>query len=252
MNSAYINTGSLIAASSLVMVAVMFSYYQRLKLEKEILVSMVRAVLQLLAVGYVLEYIFGMKNPLFTTLLILFMTVNAALNAAKRGEGIANGFAISFVSILAGAAVSLSVLLLSGSIKYEPYQMIPVSGMVISNAMIALGLCFRDINSLFRSRREEVEVKLSLGADMRTASKEIIRDSIRTAMLPTIDSAKTMGIVALPGTMTGLILAGTSPIVAVKYQIMVQFMLFSTTSIASLTACYLSYRKFFNERQQLK
>jgi putative ABC transport system permease protein len=252
MNSAYISTGSLLAASSLVMIAIGFSYYQRLKLEKEILVSIVRAVLQLLAVGYVLEYIFGMKNPVFTTLIILFMMLNAAYNAAKRGEGIQNGFAISFVSILAGTVVSLSVLLLSGSIKYEPYQMIPVSGMVISNAMIALGLCYRNITSQFRSRRDEVEVKLSLGADMLDASKEIIRDSIRTAMLPTIDSAKTMGIVALPGTMTGLILAGTSPIVAVKYQIMVQFMLFSTTSIAALIACYLSYRKFFNERQQLK
>jgi putative ABC transport system permease protein len=251
MNSANISTASLLAASSLVMIAIAFSYYQKLKLEKEIIIGILRAVVQLLVVGYLLEYIFGMENPLFTTLLILFMTFNAALNAAKRGEGIEHGFAISFVSILAGTFVTLSVLIVSKAIKYEPYQIIPVSGMVISNAMVALGLCFRNITSQFRSRREEVEIKLSLGADMMTASKGIIRDSIRTALLPTIDSAKTMGIVALPGTMTGLILAGTSPIFAVKYQIMVVFMMFSTTSIASLIACYLAYRKFFNSRQQL-
>jgi len=251
MNGTNISTASLLAASSLVMIAIAFSYYQKLKLEKEILIGILRAVVQLLVVGYLLEYIFGMENPLFTTLLILFMTFNAAMNAAKRGEGIENGFAISFVSILAGTVVTLSILVLSKAIKYEPYQIIPISGMVISNAMVALGLCFRNITSQFRSRREEVEIKLSLGADMMTAAKGIIRDSIRTALLPTIDSAKTMGIVALPGTMTGLILAGTSPIFAVKYQIMVVFMMFSTTSIASMIACYLAYRKFFNNRQQL-
>ena len=70
-------------------------------------------------------------------------------------------------------------------------------------------------------------------------------------MLPTIDSAKTLGIVSLPGMMTGLILAGTSPVEAIKYQIMVTFMLLSTTSIASFIACYLSYKGFFNERKQL-
>ncbi|HEY5576532.1 MAG TPA: ABC transporter permease, partial [Clostridiaceae bacterium] len=122
MNGTNISTASLLAASSLVMIAIAFSYYQKLKLEKEILIGILRAVVQLLVVGYLLEYIFGMENPLFTTLLILFMTFNAAMNAAKRGEGIENGFAISFVSILAGTVVTLSILVLSKAIKYEPYQ----------------------------------------------------------------------------------------------------------------------------------
>lgn len=83
------------------------------------------------------------------------------------------------------------------------------------------------------------------------SSLEIIRDSFKTGMLPTIDSAKTLGIVSLPGMMTGLILAGAAPIEAIQYQIMVTFMLLSTTSIASFLACYLSYRSFFNEQKQL-
>ena len=128
MNGTNISTASLLAASSLVMIAIAFSYYQKLKLEKEILIGILRAVVQLLVVGYLLEYIFGMENPLFTTLLILFMTFNAAMNAAKRGEGIEHGFAISFVSILAGTAVTLSVLVFSKAIKYEPYQIIPKAG----------------------------------------------------------------------------------------------------------------------------
>lgn len=245
------NVTSLIIASSLVLVTLFFSYTQKLKLEKETLISVIRAVIQLVAVGYILNYIFGLKNPLFTSILLLFMTFNAAYNAAKRGKTIKWGLPISFLSIAFGTTITLSILVLSGVIKYEPYQIIPVSGMILGNSMVALGLCYKQIASDFKNKREEVETKLSLGADILPSSIEIIRDSIKTGMQPTIDSAKTLGIVSLPGMMTGLILAGTSPVEAVKYQIMVTFMLLSTTSISSFIACYLSYRNFFNDRKQL-
>ena len=124
--------------------------------------------------------------------------------------------------------------------------------MIISNAMVALGLCYRQVSADFKSRREEVETKLALGADILPSSIEIIRDSIRTGMIPTIDSAKTLGIVSLPGMMTGLILAGASPLSAIRYQIMVAFMLLSTTAISSFIACYFSYHSFFNGRKQLR
>lgn len=247
-----ISVGSLLIASSLVIISLLFSYSQKLKLEKETIISVIRAIIQLVAVGYILEYIFGLDNPAFTTLLVLIMTFNAAYNASKRGKGIKNGLLISFVSILAGAGITLMILVFSGAIQYQPNQIVPVSGMIISNAMVALGLCFRQMSSDFKSRREEVETKLSLGADILPSSIEIVRDSIRTGMIPTIDSAKTLGIVSLPGMMTGLILAGTSPVMAIRYQIMVTFMLLSTTAISSFMACYLSYRGFFNSRKQLQ
>lgn len=130
--------------------------------------------------------------------------------------------------------------------------MIPIGGMIISNAMVALGLCYKQMTADFKTKREEVETKLALGADIRASSIDIIRDSIKTGMLPTIDSAKTLGIVSLPGMMTGLILAGASPLEAIKYQLMVTFMLLSTTAIASFIACSLAYRGFFNARMQVK
>lgn len=251
MNGANISISSLMIASLLVIVSLLFSYFQKLRLEKETMISVVRAVVQLIAVGYLLEFIFGLNNPAFTTLLVLIMMFNAAYNASKRGKGIKNGLLISFVSIAAGAGLTLCVLVLSGAIRYQPNQIVPISGMIISNAMVALGLCYRQLSADFKSRRDEVETKLSLGADVLPSSVEIIRDSIRTGMLPTIDSAKTLGIVSLPGMMTGLILAGTSPVQAIRYQIMVTFMLLSTTAISSFMACYLSYRGFFNDRKQL-
>lgn len=246
-----INVSSLLIASSLVLISLVFSYFQKLKLEKEIIIGIVRAIIQLIIVGYILNYIFGLDNPLFTTLLLAFMTFAAAYNAARRGKNVKNSLLISFVSIAAGSIFTLSILIFSGAIRYEPYQIIPVSGMIISNAMIALGLCYNQLSSNFKNKREEVEAKLALGADILPSSIEIIRDSIRTGMLPTIDSAKTLGIVSLPGMMTGLILAGVSPFEAIKYQIMVTFMLLSTTAISSFIACYLSYLNFFNKRKQL-
>lgn len=246
------NVSSLIIASSLILISTFFSYFQKLKLEKEIIIGVIRAVIQLILIGYVLNFIFGLKNPWFTTLLLLFMTYNAAYNSSKRGNQIKNGLLISFCAIASGTIITLSVLVLSKSIRYEPYEIIPVGGMIISNSMIAIGLCYKQLLNNFKNKRDEVQTKLALGADILPSSIDIIRDSIKTGMLPTIDSMKTLGIVSLPGMMTGLILAGTHPLQAIRFQIMVTFMLLSTTSIATFVACYMSYLSFFNSRKQLK
>lgn len=253
MNGAQdMNLFSLLASSGLVLIALFFSYWQKLKLEKEIIIGAIRAVIQLTLVGFVLDYIFGYDSPLFITLLLLVMIFNAAYNASKRGKDIKNGLAISYLAITIGAATTLTILVLSGAIEYKAQQVIPVSGMIVGNSMVALGLAYRQMSAEFKDKREEVETKLSLGAEIQPAALDIIRDSIRTGMQPTIDSAKTVGIVSLPGMMTGLILAGTSPLNAIRYQIMVTFMLMGTTAISSFFACFLSYKGFFNERKQLK
>jgi putative ABC transport system permease protein len=251
MKGANISNLSLLLASSLVLVSLLISCSQKLRLEKETIISVVRAIVQLYVVGYILQYVFGLKNPLVTTLIVVLMAFNASYNAAKRGKAIRHGLRISFFSILIGAGATLAVLVLTGAIKYEAYQIIPISGMLISNAMVAMGLCYRQMAADFKSRRNEVEAKLALGANIKVSSIGILRDSVRTGMVPTIDSTKTLGIVSLPGMMTGLILAGTSPLMAIRYQIMVTFMMMSTTAISSFIACFLSYRGFFNSRKQL-
>jgi len=251
MHTANLNINSLIMASCLILISLFFSYYQKLKLEKDIIIGIFRAIIQLSIVGYLLNIIFGLKNPLFTTLLLIFMIFNASVNGAKRGKKIHNVMIISFISIFLGTSITMAILILVKAIQYEPYQIIPIGGMIISNAMVAIGLCYKQLISNFTSNKMEIETKLSLGADTLTSSINIIRDAIKTGMVPTIDSMKTLGIVALPGTMTGLILAGTPPLQAIKFQIMVTFMTLSTSSISSFIACYLAYRKFFNNRKQL-
>jgi len=241
----------LMISSSLVFIALAISSYQKLELGKDMIISISRAIVQLTLIGYILEYVFGVDNLFFTSALLLVIIFNASLNASKRGKGIKNAFYASFAAILTGTSITIFVLVLSGIIKYEAYQIVPVGGMIISNSMIALGLSYKNLLSSFKDKREEIQTKLSLGANIYEASKSLIKDAIKTGMMPTIDSAKTMGIVALPGMMTGLILAGVSPLDAIKYQIMVVFMILSTTTISSVIAIYLTYKVFYNERKQL-
>ena len=142
--------------------------------------------------------------------------------------------------------------MLSGSIKPIAQQLVPITGMVASNSMVAIGLAFRSMRTQYKQQEQQVNEMLALGATAAQASKAIIRESIKTAMQPTIDSAKTVGLVALPGMMSGLIFAGVDPVYAIKYQIMVVFMLLSATSLGSVIAIYLSYRSYFTDRLQLK
>ena len=242
---------SLLMATVLIAVAVIVSYQQRMRLELEILHSALRAVVQLVVVGYVLHFIFGADHPLFTSGVLLVMLISAAINGGKRGAGIKHASWIAGISIGIGTVLTLAVLLGANVLSFTPYQMIPVGGMVMSGAMVAVGLCFRQITTSFKSRQQEIQIKLALGATPIQACKSILRAALIFSLQPTIDSAKTLGIVSLPGMMTGLILAGMSPMEAIKYQIIVIFMSFSTISIAIAIAGYLSCRQFFDAKEQL-
>lgn len=243
---------SLIFASLLVCIPIAISYKEHLGLTKDIILSVSRAIIQLSIVGYILDIIFGLDNKFAIIFFVLVMIINASINAKKRGKGIKKAGKISFISILFGAGITLMFLIITGAVDFTAKEVIPISGMLISNSMVAIGLSFKQMENSFMLRRAEIEVKLSLGADMKIASKEIIREAIKISLIPTIDSAKTLGIVALPGMMTGLILAGTPPMEAIKFQIMVTFMILAAGSMSIIISTYLSYTSYFNERHQLK
>ncbi|MEI9855497.1 iron efflux ABC transporter permease subunit FetB [Enterobacter mori] len=246
-----ITNESLAFSMVLALIAIVVSYREKLGLEKDILWSICRAVIQLIIVGYVLKYIFNVNHAVLTLLMVLFICFNAAWNAQKRSKYIDKAFVSSFIAITTGTALTLAVLVLSGSIEFTPMQVIPISGMIAGNAMVAVGLCYNNLGQRFSSEQQQLQEKLSLGATPKVASARLIRESIRSSLIPTVDSAKTVGLVSLPGMMSGLIFAGIDPVKAIKYQIMVTFMLLSTASLSTIIACYLTYRKFYNARHQL-
>lgn len=236
----------------LVLLALYLSYKDKIGLEKDIMIGSVRAVLQLTVIGFILTYVFDLNNIFVTTLILVLMVYNASAVSAKRGQGIYHVQRIAFFALLLGLVITLGVLLIFGAVDYQPSQVIPISGMVVGNSMIAASLVFNNLRENFLRRREEIEIKLCLGATSREAATSIIRQTIRSAMLPSIDSMKTLGIVQLPGMMTGLILAGLPPTDAIKYQIMVAFMLVGAVSVSVFIAAYWGSKSFFTEFEQLR
>lgn len=252
MNQHNISDTSLLLSLTLVAIALLISQKEKLGMSKDILWSVSRAIIQLVIVGFVLKSIFDVNNSWLTVLMVLFICVNASINARKRGRNIDNAFTISFIAIFSGTLITLTILVLSGAIAFVPMQVIPITGMIAGNAMVAVGLCYSNLNQRFSDNQQKIMEMLSLGASVKLASGRIIADSIRTAMMPTVDAAKTVGLVSLPGMMSGLIFAGIDPLKAIKYQIMVTFMLIGTASLSTIIAVYLSYRRFYNARAQLK
>ncbi|KRL62042.1 ABC transporter permease [Latilactobacillus fuchuensis] len=246
-----VNPLSLTFAISLVFVALIISFHEKIGLEKDLVFSVIRAVIQLIVVGYLLKFIFHIDHVWLTLIMMLIIIGNAALNARKRAAGLRNAGYISLMAIMTSTGVTLGLLVLSGAIKFMPAQIIPITGMIASNSMVAIGLSYRSMLTSFKDQRQAVLERLALGATLKQASIAIVRNSIKTGMAPTIDSAKTVGLVSLPGMMSGLIFAGIDPVKAIMYQILVTFMLLSATSLGSVIACYLAYHSFYNQQQQL-
>ncbi|CAM3741920.1 ABC transporter permease [Erysipelothrix urinaevulpis] len=234
----------------LVCVGIFISYKEKIGTVREIIYSISRAVIQLVIVGYALTYLFGLNNGIVTIALVLVIGFNASWNATKRSQGLDGAFKISLIAIFSALTLTLLVLVASGSVLFTPSQVVPISGMIAGNAMTALGLTYRNLNNLYRDQHQQVQEKIALGATPKQASKTILNETIRLGMQPTLDSAKTIGIVSLPGMMSGLMFAGTVPSLAIQYQIMVTFMLVATTSISSYLAASLAYKKSFNQRDQ--
>lgn len=141
-----------------------------------------------------LKYIFSVDDASLTLLMVLFICFNAAWNAQKkRSKYIAKAFISSFIAITVGAGITLAVLILSGSIEFIPMQVIPIAGMIAGNAMVAVGLCYNNLGQRVISEQQQIQEKLSLGATPKQASAILIRDSIRAALIPTVDSAKKNG-----------------------------------------------------------
>lgn len=246
-----INNLSLIFSTALLVIAMLISYKEELDLNKDILIAGVRAVIQLFIIGYVLEYILEVDNLILTLIMVAFMISNAAYNSHQRNKKMSNSLFISFASIGTATVTTLGILVVTGAIELVPSQVVPITGMIASNAMVGVGLTFRSLNTQFKDYRQSVQEMLALGATSKQASKSIISESIKTGLAPTVDRTKTVGLVSLPGMMSGLIFAGVSPTAAIRYQIVVMFMLISVTSLAGIIASYLAYKNYYNQFDQL-
>ena len=245
-------------AALLIVLVVIINITQQLRLTKSLVIAALRSVIQLVAIGFILKLLFANSNFIWVTLLAIIMLMVASHEAMARQEKRFTGwwsygfstFAL-FVSSF-GVIIFVLNIIISAKPWYEPQYAIPLLGMIIGNAMTGISLSLNQLTKTVWQQHGIIEQRLLLGQTAKQAIADIRHDCIRTGMIPSINGMAVAGIVSLPGMMTGQILAGISPIEAVKYQILIMFTLTAASSFGILLAVWLSSKRLFDERQRLR
>lgn len=246
----------LAAAYAFVLVLLAIVKAKGIPREKEIVIATVRMSVQLVIVGYLLEYVFAHEHPLYTVIIVAVMLAFAIYTVQKRAKSplssrmkrllalaMAAGFLVSFVYFIA--------VVLGLAPWYKPSYVIPIAGMIIGNSMTGLAIGVNTLVGEMHARKHMVEAALMLGATPKAACRDIVNHAFDAAMLPTITSMLGMGVVFLPGMMTGQILGGASPVVSIEYQIAIMLGMIGSVSISVILFVQFGYRTFFNRRSQL-
>ncbi len=227
------------------------SFRLSLGLEKDLAVATVRTYLQLIALGLVLRWVFGVDSPWLVIGLLVVMVLVAASIILRRSPDAPPGiFASSAVSMaLTGFLVTFSVTGLIVQVEpwYEPRYVIPIAGMVLGNSMTGIALALERVFADLDSRSDEVLATLALGATPWEAAHSSVRGALRAGLIPTINSMAAAGIVFIPGMMTGQILAGADPVTATGYQIVVMLMVAAATALGSVLAVVFTYHRRFTD-----
>lgn len=240
------------ASVLLVLIAIGAASWARLGLNRDLITAAVRAFVQLLAVGSLLTLVFTRAGLLGAIAWVAAMVVVAGFVAAGRSKELPRGRSIAWVSVGVGTATTLGVLLAVGVIEAVPSVVVPVGGMVVSGAMTATNLTMRRMTEIAVQQRADIEARLALGFTADEAMAPHLRRAVSSAMLPAIDTTKVVGLIALPGAMTGLILAGVEPVVAIRYQIVVMYMLLAAATVSGVVASRLARRALFDDADRLR
>ena len=248
--SGRISIGDVGLSLLLVLVAVVVSRARKADLERDIVIATFRSFAQLLAVGFVLDYVFD-GNAALTPVVLAVMVATATLTSGARGRRVPGAHGIALASVTAATAGTLGVLLALRIVPAVPRAAIPLGSMIISNAMNVASLVMTRLRDDLASHRREVEARLSLGQTAAEASQDWHRAALRSGTLPIIDQTKVVGLVALPGAMTGMLLAGASPTSAIRLQLVVMYMLLGGNAFAALVAGHLTVGRLFTPHHQL-
>ena len=243
--------GGVAASLLLIALTAAVAYRQRLHLTRELITASLRAGAQLAAVGVLLLVIFAHTGLPGAFGWVTIMILLAGQVAGRRGTGLPRARWAATLGVAVGSLVTLATLLGLGIISTQARVVVPIGGMIVSGAMQAAGVALRRLREDAQQARPAIEARLCLGLPARDAFLPHQRSALRTALLPAIDSTKVVGLISLPGAMTGLILAGVDPLTAIRYQIVVTYMLLAATALAALTAARLVEHALFDHAHRL-
>jgi putative ABC transport system permease protein len=245
------NWGEVTASLLLVALAAGLALRERLHLTRELIIAALRAGVQLVAVGALLLVLFARTGLPGAFAWVTIMVLIAGQVAGRRGAGLPHARWAATVGVTAGSAITLGALLALGVISTQSRVVVPIGGMIVSGAMQATGVTLRRLREDVQQSRPAIEARLSLGLPAREAFLPHQRSALRTALLPAIDSTKVVGLISLPGAMTGLIIAGVDPLTAIRYQIVVMYMLLAATALAALATARLAEHALFDHAHRL-
>jgi putative ABC transport system permease protein len=258
LNKAYIELSyfQVCLAALMIVINGAVSVLLKLDLERRLLIAAVCTVVQLLLIGFVLEWVFRLDRWYVVLAMMSIMTLVAGIAAIERTSfrfpGIwARSIAATWASSWLVAALALGVIV---QVRpwYTPQYAIPLLGMILGNTLNGVSLGLDRLGSELLGKRDSVEALLALGATRWEAARQPIQQAVKTGLVPTINAMMVVGIVTLPGMMTGQLLAGTSPVQAVKYQIVIMFLIASGTALGTVLVVLLSFRRLFNDDHQFE
>jgi putative ABC transport system permease protein len=236
----------------LVLVAIGISLQQRLHLERTLVWTTIRSGVQLLAVGAALQLVLAEDAPLaLAWSWVVLMVGIAGVTVGRRAREVPGVVGLAFAAIGTASVVSLGVVFGLGIFEMSARTIIPLAGMQVGNAMAASVTVARRLVGELADKRPEVEARLALGLGWPEAARPHVRNALTTGLTPMIEQTKALGIIALPGTMTGLILAGTDPGDAVRLQLAVMYVLLGSVATASTVVALGLTRRLFTADHRL-
>jgi putative ABC transport system permease protein len=247
-----VSLGQVAATLALVAIAIAVSIWQRVDLERDIAVAVARSFVQLSAIGLVINAIFEEDRLVFVIALIATMVLFGALTARSRARRVPGAFWPLLVALATAGALTLGLVVALGVFEPKPRFLVPVGGMVVGNAMTAAAVALNRLGDDMHASAPRIEATLALGATAAQAALPVVRASLRSGMIPLVDSTKTTGLIFFPGTMVGMLLAGADPVDAVRLQLVLLYTLLGSVALAALIATSLAYRNFFTPAHQLK
>jgi len=258
MNAVSLTPLDLTVAASLVALDAVLSLVLALRLHRQIVVAAARMVLQLIAIGYILRLIFKLNNPLATLAIVVVMVLVAGREVAARPEQRFKDF--SNLALGAGsvalATVVTVILALTTAIRphpwFDPRYAVPLAGIILGNVLNASSITLDSLLGGVVRERSAIEARLCLGSSFWQAISGELRSAIRRGLLPIINQMSAAGLITLPGIMTGQIIAGMDPMEAVKYQILLMFLLAGASGVAALVVAELALRRLSDARQRLR
>lgn len=258
MGAIALSSWDLALASTLVLLLALISWRMRFGISRQLLVSALRTTVQLTLIGFVLKLLFDNATLLWVMLLASLMLLVAGREVMARQErrfsglwGYGVGTLSMFISSFAVTVLALA-LLIQPDPWYLPQYAIPLLGMLLGNTMNGIALGLDRLTTAAWQQRQIIEARLMLGQSATEAIADIRRESMRVGLVPIVNAMAAAGVISLPGMMTGQILAGAPPLEAVKYQILIMFLIAAGTGFGTLGAVWLGSRRLFDERERLR